>query len=97
MPDKDKAESRSIIRKAVALKYEKEKDQAPVVVAKGQGWLAEQILKLAEDNDVTIHHDASLVDVLKGLELGQEIPPDLYEAVALVLAYVMEMDEKMSS
>ncbi|NLC11632.1 MAG: hypothetical protein GX767_05200 [Firmicutes bacterium] len=81
-------------RKAVALRYQKERDNAPVVLAKGQGWLADQILELAKSSNIPVYSDAPLVEILEKLNIGQEIPSKLYEAVALVLAYVMEIDEK---
>jgi len=79
-------------KKAVALRYEREKDKAPRVTAKGQGWLAEQILKQAGDNTPVVE-DAALVEVLYQLELQQEIPPHLYQAVAEILAFVYRLDK----
>jgi len=79
-------------KKAVALRYERGKDKAPRVTAKGQGWLAEQILKRAGDNTPVVE-DAALVEVLYQLELQQEIPPYLYQAVAEILAFVYRLDK----
>jgi len=79
-------------KKAVALRYERGKDRAPRVTAKGQGWLAEQILKRAGDNTPVVE-DAALVEVLYQLELQQEIPPHLYQAVAEILAFVYRLDK----
>jgi len=79
-------------KKAVALRYERGKDRAPRVTAKGQGWLAEQILKRAGDN-MPVVEDAALVEVLYQLELQQEIPPHLYQAVAEILAFVYRLDK----
>jgi len=79
-------------KKAVALRYERGKDRAPRVTAKGQGWLAEQILKQAGDNTPVVE-DAALVEVLYQLELQQEIPPHLYQAVAEILAFVYRLDK----
>lgn len=79
-------------KKAVALRYERGKDKAPRVTAKGQGWLAEQILKRAGDNTPVVE-DAALVEVLYQLELQQEIPPHLYQAVAEILAFVYRLDK----
>nr|MBO2478497.1 hypothetical protein [Bacillota bacterium] len=79
-------------KKAVALRYERGKDRAPRVTAKGQGWLAEQILKRAGDNTPVVE-DAALVEVLYQLELQQEIPPYLYQAVAEILAFVYRLDK----
>jgi len=79
-------------KKAVALRYERGKDRAPRVTAKGQGWLAEQILKQAGDNTPVVE-DAALVEVLYQLDLQQEIPPHLYQAVAEILAFVYRLDK----
>ena len=73
---------------AVALKYEKDKDQAPRIVAKGQGTIAEQILKVAEEQGITIREDASLVEILAKLDIDALIPLEAYTAVAEILNYV---------
>ena len=81
-------------RKAAALKYDPEKDQAPRVVAKGQGLLAERILALAKEHGIPIKKDNALLEALYRLELEAEIPPTLYEAVAAVLAWAWRLNEK---
>lgn len=81
-------------KKAVALKYDHGKDQAPRVVAKGQGLLAERILALAKEYGVPVKEDNALIEALYRLELEAEIPPDLYEAVAAVLAWAWRLNEK---
>ncbi len=81
-------------KKAAALKYDPERDKAPRVVAKGQGWLAERILALAREHRVPIKQDAQLVEALSRLELEAEIPPELYEAVAVVLAWAWRLNER---
>ncbi len=83
-----------MVKKAVALKYEPERDNAPRVVAKGQGLLAEKILALARENGVPIKEDASLVEALSRLEVEAEVPQELYEAVATVLAWVWHLNQK---
>ena len=70
-------------QKAVALKYEKETDSAPKVIAKGKGKLAEKIIKIARENDIYIHNDPDLIEVLSHLDLNEEIPPDLYVCSSL--------------
>ncbi len=80
-------------KKAVALRYERGKDKAPRVTAKGQGWLAEQILQRVGD-DTPVWEDAALVEVLYQLDLNREIPEHLYQAVAEVLAFVYRLDKK---
>ncbi len=83
-------------RKAVALKYDQEggrkEKQAPQVLAKGAGLIADSILKKAEEAGVYIHEDADLVEVLSKVDIGAEIPEELYEAVARVLAIVYRMN-----
>lgn len=85
---------RSMPKKAVALKYEPERSSAPVVVAKGQGLLAEEILQKARESGVPVQEDASLVEVLSKLDLEQEIPPELYRLVAEILSFVYRSDRK---
>lgn len=72
-------------KKAVGLKYE-DKD-APKVVAKGFGDLADEIIKLAKENGVLVHEDPYLSDVLARLDLGQEIPDNLYYVIAELIAF----------
>lgn len=81
--------------KAVALKYEKEKDAAPRVVAKGRGSIAEKIVETARVHNVPLHEDKNLVEVLETLDLETEIPPELYRAVAEVLAFIYRLNGKM--
>jgi flagellar biosynthetic protein FlhB len=77
---------------AVAIRYDAEKMNAPIVVAKGQGYLAEMIRKLALKHNVPIVERKPLARVLyKLVDVGQEIPPQLYQAVAEVLAYVYNL------
>ena len=80
--------------KAVALKYKKEKDAAPRVVAKGRGTVAEKILETARAHNVPLHEDKNLVEVLEALDLETEIPPELYRAVAEVLAFIYRLNGK---
>jgi flagellar biosynthesis protein len=80
MSDKDK--------KAVALKYEKKKDNAPKIVAKGKGSIAENIIKTAREYDIYIKEDPELVEVLSTLDLYQEIPESLYKAIAEILIFI---------
>lgn len=75
-------------QKAVALKYEREKDPAPKIVATGRGAIAEQILQLAFASGVKVREDADLVEVLSHLEIDTPIPLEAYAAVAEILAYV---------
>ncbi len=78
-------------KKAVALAYTKG-EQAPKVVASGKGNLAEKIIEKAEESNVPIHQDERLADTLSTLDVGEYIPPELYEVVAEILVYVDDMD-----
>jgi flagellar biosynthesis protein len=81
--------------KAVALKYEKEKDAAPRIVAKGRGQIAEKIIEAARAHQVPLFEDQNLVQVLEALDLETEIPPELYRAVAEVLAFIYRLNGRM--
>ena len=80
-------------QKAVALKYEAERDLAPKVIAKGRGHVAEHILETAQKNSVPVYQDKTLVNMLMALEIDREIPPELYKAIAEVMAYVYKIDK----
>ncbi|GBD39464.1 Flagellar biosynthetic protein FlhB [bacterium HR37] len=82
------------IKKAVALRYDKEADSAPRVVAKGRGNVAEKILQIAREYNIPLKEDPILVDALSTLDLYQEIPPELYKAVAEVLAFVYRLTQR---
>ena len=81
---------------AVAIKYEREKYEAPVVVAKGADYLAERIKNVARENDIEIVENKPLARMLyHNVELGEQIPPELYQMVAEVLAYVYGLKGKI--
>ncbi|GAB6988896.1 EscU/YscU/HrcU family type III secretion system export apparatus switch protein [Paenibacillus pini] len=80
------------LKKAVALKYAPGESEAPIVVAKGRGKIAETILERAKEHGVPVQEDAALVEVLSKLDLDQQIPPELYQLVAEVLSYVYRAD-----
>lgn len=73
---------------AAALKYDAGKDLAPKVIAKGQGTVAEKIIELAKKNNIPIRSDPGLVQILSKLDIDQQIPIELYRAVAEILAFV---------
>ena len=81
--------------KAVALKYETEKDSAPRVVAKGRDLIAEKIIETAKAHNVPLYEDKNLVQVLEALDIDTEIPPELYRAVAEVLAFIYRLNAKL--
>jgi flagellar biosynthesis protein len=75
-------------KKAVALRYDPEKDNAPVVLAKGYGELAERIIRIAKEKNIPIVEDKDLISALIRVEVFEEIPPELYRAVAKVLVFI---------
>lgn len=76
---------------AIALEFDPEYD-APKVIASGKGALAEKIIAEAKNNNVPVHRDTKLADTLSKLEIGDMIPPELYEVVAEILVFVDQMD-----
>lgn len=81
-------------KQAVALTYKESIQQAPVVVAKGKGVIADQIVEKAVSNNIPIQEDASLVELLSTLNISEEIPEDLYIAVAEVFAFLYEIEKE---
>jgi len=78
--------------RAVALRYDRAKEGAPRLVAKGRGQVAENIIALAREHGVPLHEDANLAATLSALDLETEIPPELYRAVAEVLAFLYRLN-----
>jgi flagellar biosynthesis protein len=78
-------------QKAVALKYDPS-DIAPKVAAKGAGSVAEKIIQKAKDANVPVYKDEKLVEELSRIDLGDSIPPELYEVVAQVLVFIGDLD-----
>ena len=78
---------------AVALSYDVGEQSAPKVVAKGIGVTADNILQLAQQNAIPVYKNKPLTQMLMVLELEQEIPPELYQAVAEVLSYVYKTEQ----
>jgi flagellar biosynthesis protein len=81
-------------RQAIALGYDPEKDEAPRVLAAGKGLIAEQILQTAQQHGILIREDPLLTAALSLVDLGAVIPPELYELVAEVLAYVYRLQKR---
>lgn len=84
------------VREAAALKYDPEKDGAPVIVALGSGNVAEKILEVANENQVPVYRDAELAHILSNFDVGDEIPPELYEIVAEILVFVSNIDKRFN-
>ena len=78
--------------KAIAVEYNVEKDRAPKIVASGKGSIAEEILKVAEENEIPLYQDATLANLLSKLQIDEEIPEELYTLVAEVLAFVYQLE-----
>ncbi len=85
-------EEKKKIKQAIALEYDSKND-APVVIASGKGALAERIIERANKEKIPIHRDDSLSDTLSRLDIGDSIPPELYEVVAEILVFVDAMDK----
>lgn len=83
------------IKQAIALEYNPSED-APKVVASGRGILAEKIIEKAKKSQIPIHRDDKLADTLSRLDIGEMIPPELYEVVAEILIFVDSMDKLKS-
>ncbi len=80
--------------RAVALQYDRENQGAPRVLAKGQGGVAERILAVAAEKGIPLYQDPELLEVLGQLDVGAEIQPELYQAVAEVLIFIYKMNRK---
>jgi flagellar biosynthesis protein len=81
-------------KRAAALRYRPRTDSAPRVVAKGTGAVAERIISIAREHDIPLREDPQLIEVLSSLDLYEEIPSELYKAVAEVLVYVYSLSKK---
>lgn len=93
MESDDKAEGQKP-KKAVALLYDKEKSSAPRVVASGSHLLADKIIATALEAGVVIKEDKDLIELLAKVPVGEEIPPELYQTIAEVLAFVYSINSK---
>jgi len=91
MSKSDPSPARGGKKRAVALQYGVD-DAAPVVVASGMGYLAEKIVDVAQENGVPVYEDDSLATILTQLNLGQEIPPELYQAIVEIYVYFLNFD-----
>lgn len=80
------------MKKVAAISYT-ENMSAPKVVAKGQGTVAENILEEGRQNNIPVYEDKELVTLLTQIELGEQIPAELYDLVAKVLVFVGDIDE----
>ncbi|AQW81680.1 FlhB-like flagellar biosynthesis protein [Campylobacter pinnipediorum] len=83
-----------IKKKAVALGYNKKKDNAPKVMASGSGEVANNIINLAKEHKIPIKEDPDLIEILSKVEVNQEIPSNLYKAVAEIFSFLYKMTNK---
>lgn len=88
---KSEGTGREPAKRAAALRY-RPGDGAPVIVASGMGHLAEKIVEVATDNGVPVYEDTSLATVLSQMQLGREIPEELYQAVVEIYLYFLEFN-----
>ena len=82
------------MKKAVALRYDVKKENAPKIMAKGKGLIAERIIKIAEENELPIKKDEDLVELLTKIDIDKEIPNNLYKAVAEVFSFIYNVTNK---
>lgn len=90
-------EKKQVRKEAVALTYNAEQQSSPVVVAKGKGKIAENILEKAKEHEVPIYEDSNLVELLGQLDLNESIPEELYQAVAEVFAFIYRLDNRIGN
>ncbi len=83
------------LKKAVSLDYDPQRNNAPRVTAKGAGRVAERIIELAREQGIPITEDPDLVGALIQLDFYEEIPQELYQAVAEILAFAYRMNNRL--
>lgn len=81
-------------QQAAVIKYDEENGKSPIVVAQGKGRVAQQIIELAKENHIHMQEDSSLVANLLDMDLGENIPPQLYSVMAEILLLIEEMDKE---
>lgn len=87
------ANQKNVRKQAVALSYDQHSTDAPKVIAKGKGKIAETIIDKAKNHHVPIQEDPSLVNLLTEINLNESIPEELYQAVAEVFAFIIKTDK----
>lgn len=83
--------------KAVALKYSSEVDNAPIVIASGYGSIADKIIDIAENNGIPVFRDDSAASLLCMLEVGNSIPPELYEVIAAIYCQLLKTSSEIKN
>lgn len=84
-------------KRAVALKYDINKNTAPVVIASGSGYIANKVVEIAEDNGVPIYKDDSLSILLSQLDIGSEIPEELFSTIVDIYIYFLNFKPNSSN
>ena len=92
MAEKKEEKKQQGRRTAVAVRYDVESDKAPLILASGRGAVADEILRIAEDNKIPLYENKDLATMLSRLEIDTEIPPQLYVLVAEILFFVYKLD-----
>ena len=87
-------EGKKTLKRAAAISYDQDEHDVPVLSAFGEGYIAEKIVSIAKESGVPVLPDPSLASMLSKLSVGDEISPEMYEAVAKVLIFVGEVDRK---
>jgi len=88
----DMEDNEKDITRAAAISYDPAQNDVPVLAAFGEGFLAQKIVSIARESGIPVLPDPSLSSMLSKISVGDEISPELYEAVAKVLAFVSEVD-----
>lgn len=79
-------------KKAVALSFNDTLHDAPIVTSKGRGYIAQEIIKIADENKIPIYEDAKIVNILESLDIGDYVPRQLYVAVAEIICFALELE-----
>ena len=82
---------------AVALKYNKEEDNAPIIIAKGKGAIADRILEIAKEYNIPLYKDEKFFSILEKFDNGVELPEILYPVLAEIFAFIYSLDKKANS
>ena len=90
-------ENKNFIQKAVALKYDIDKDNAPKIVAKGKAETASNIIKIAKENNIPIKKDEDLLELLSQIDIDKEIPASMYKAVAEIFSFIYDVSNNKNN
>ena len=84
------------VKSAISLQYQKEINSAPKITARGEGWVAEKIIEIAQERNIPIRKDKDLLNLLSEIDVGREVPESLYIVVAELLAWVYQLNKNYS-